>query len=111
MTFLITAERLLALCANARADLVQQLAPALEESRARFGVTAPGRVFCCVAQIAVESAGFRRLEENLSYSADRIAQVLRQWRTQPARNLGPARRFGGKSRRLPPKQSIRSRKY
>lgn len=75
MTALITAARLFALAPNAREDIVQPLALALEQERERFGVISSGRTACCVAQIAIESAGFRRLEENLDYSAERIGQV------------------------------------
>jgi len=75
MTALITAARLFALAPNARQDIVQAIAPALEMSRVKWAVTTPARLQCFVAQIAVESAGFRRLEENLDYNADRIGQV------------------------------------
>ncbi len=75
MPALITAARLFAISPNALQSIVGPLAPALEESRVRFDVVTPERVACCMAQIAVESAGFRRLEENLDYSVERIGQV------------------------------------
>lgn len=56
---LITADRIFALCSNARPEIVTAAAQALEANRARFGVSTPERVVGLIPQIAVESAGFR----------------------------------------------------
>lgn len=51
-------------------------APALHDAMSRFGVNASkDRVAMFLAQIAVESQEMNRLDENLSYSADRLMVV------------------------------------
>jgi len=75
MTASITAAGLLALCGSAHQDIVSAIVPALEGAREKYGVTTSERLACFIAQVAVESAGFRSLEENLNYTADRIGQV------------------------------------
>lgn len=50
-------------------------AAALEAGAAEFGIAAPMEATMWLGQLVVESAGFTRLEENLSYSAQRLAQV------------------------------------
>lgn len=42
----------------------------------RFDISTPVRKEMFLAQIALESNGFRRLEENLNYSANRLLQVF-----------------------------------
>ena len=55
----------------------RQFAQPLAAACERFGITTPARIAGFVAQCRVESAGFTRLEENLSYrSADRLRQVF-----------------------------------
>lgn len=41
----------------------------------RWGIDTPARVAYFLAQIGVESGGLARLEENLSYSAERLMAV------------------------------------
>lgn len=50
-------------------------AAALSAAMHRAGITSPRRVAAFLGQCAVESAGFRELEEDLSYSASRLCQV------------------------------------
>ena len=72
----ITEARMLALVPNARHDLAGPLASALDENLDAFAVTSPLRRAHLMGQLAVESAGFSRLEENLNYTtAERIAAV------------------------------------
>lgn len=54
-----------------RSGWVAALAPALH----RGGITSPRRIAAFLGQCVVESAGFRELEEDLSYSASRLCQV------------------------------------
>jgi putative chitinase len=48
---------------------------ALTEPLARFCITSPRCVAAFLGQCAVESGGFRSLEEDLNYSAERLCQV------------------------------------
>jgi putative chitinase len=48
---------------------------ALSRAAAEFGINTPLQIAHWLAQLAVESAGFTRLEENLNYSAERLAVV------------------------------------
>jgi putative chitinase len=48
---------------------------ALAERLRKAGITAPRSVAAFLGQCAVESAGFRAVEENLNYSAARLCQV------------------------------------
>lgn len=40
-----------------------------------YGVTTRQRIALCLAHISVETGGFRRLDENMNYSASRLRQV------------------------------------
>lgn len=60
---------------SARADIVQGLADGWPSIYAA-GITKPVRLQAFMAEIAVESAGLTRLEENLSYSAERAHTVF-----------------------------------
>lgn len=72
----ITAARLTRLANGAPADLLVSLAPQLNAQAERFEISTPRRVRHWLAQLAHESGGFRRLEENLVYtSAARICAV------------------------------------
>jgi putative chitinase len=87
---MITAERMRALARPwlppaPRRGLIEELAPELERRRHEFGVTTPLRVAHLMAQLCHESAGFRRLTENLSYdSPGRIALIWPKLRPRAA---------------------------
>ena len=49
--------------------------PLLVSTMGRFGIVTPVRVAAFLAQTAYESREFRRLEENMNYSAKRIMEV------------------------------------
>lgn len=49
--------------------------PLLVSAMGRFGIVLPARVAGFLAQVAHESGECRRLEENLSYTAERLQQV------------------------------------
>ena len=51
-------------------------AVALGLSCRNWGITAPGDQARFIAQLSVESGGFRTVEENLRYSATRLTQVF-----------------------------------
>ncbi|OGT54666.1 MAG: hypothetical protein A3E01_09960 [Gammaproteobacteria bacterium RIFCSPHIGHO2_12_FULL_63_22] len=68
-------ERLARLCPREIPGIMEAAADALETEAAKFGVNTHLRRAHFLAQIAHESAGFTRLEENLNYSAARIPAV------------------------------------
>ena len=70
-----TVERLLALCPQPANGTLETIALTLEKHGAEYGLTRHLRRCHFIAQMAHESAGFKRLVENLNYSATRIAQV------------------------------------
>jgi putative chitinase len=58
----------------ARADHADWIAT-LAERMGRAGMTGPRRIAAFLGQCAVESAGFRSLEENLNYSSARLCTI------------------------------------
>jgi len=54
----------------------QEVADALAKHAAEYGMTTPARLAEFIAQIANETGGFIRWEENLHYSAEKLCQ---QW--------------------------------
>lgn len=72
---MITADRLRKLAPLCNVATSTLLAPALEAGRVAAGLTTPLRVAHFMAQVAHESAGFTRLEENLNYSAERLHAI------------------------------------
>jgi putative chitinase len=74
-TAVITTEKLKAFAPSARDDLLAPLAAAFESRLPAAGIDTLLRRAHFLAQVAVESGGFHRLEENLHYSAGRIAAV------------------------------------
>jgi putative chitinase len=59
---------------NSAAELIQWIEPIKAASR-RFGIDTVREVGCFLGQGGHESEGFRRLEENLSYRAERLTEV------------------------------------
>lgn len=69
---MITTQRLSALCPGASIDIVSSIAPPLDQT---VGGWPRFRRAHFLGQIGYESLYFRRLRENLDYSASRIVQV------------------------------------
>lgn len=63
------------LAPRGRADIVQAMSALLNEMLPRFGITTPKRIAPFLANILVETGGFRALEENMNYSAKRMTQI------------------------------------
>lgn len=78
MDVLISADRFRAFAPGCALLNASAIGKALEEGRERVGLTTPARVQHFMAQMAHESGGFTRLEENLSYSAERLTVVWRK---------------------------------
>ncbi len=74
-------ERLAPSCPSAR---LAAIAEVLAAEAGRHGVSTPVRMQHFLAQVAHESAGFTRLEEGLSYSAERLMRVWPQRFPTPA---------------------------
>jgi len=60
---------------RARADIVATISEQWDRAIAA-GIATPRRAHHFLAQIATETGGFRLLEENLNYSAERLVQVF-----------------------------------
>lgn len=70
----LTPDRL-ARAAGIPLDVAAAWAPPLSAAMAAYAIAGPRRQAAFIAQLAHESAGFTRLEENLNYSASRLMQV------------------------------------
>lgn len=70
-----TIERIRQLCPLAHETIISGAIPALEEQAAAFELNTVLRRAHFIGQLAHESDQFRRIVENLDYSAGRIAQV------------------------------------
>ncbi len=73
----ITVDRLKAICPNARSDILEAIVSDAPKAFADAGLTDHVRVAHFIAQIATESAGLTRLDENLNYTtAARLRKVF-----------------------------------
>lgn len=72
---IFTADRLRQLCPQPHTGFLDTLAGALEDHAESVGVNTLLRRAHFIGQVAHESGGFRRLVENLNYSAIRIAEI------------------------------------
>ena len=72
---IITAKVLTAVAPGASQTLLQGLVAPMAAACARFGIDSPLRVAAFFSQCAHESGGFKRREEALSYSAERLMVV------------------------------------
>lgn len=69
---MISPAQLLALVGHCDAEVI---APALSAAAADAEISTPRRLAHWLGQLAVESAGFNRMTENLNYSAERLCAV------------------------------------
>lgn len=58
-----------------KSDMAAQWADVLNKTCQKFGIDTPKRVAGFLAQTAHESGGYRRLTENLNYSAEGLANI------------------------------------
>ena len=73
----VTAEKLRRLAPNARAAVIEPLDGHADAVLAEHGINANARRLThFLAQVAHESGGFRLMEENLDYTADRLMSVF-----------------------------------
>lgn len=60
---------------RSRVPMMDAIAAAFNKYAPRYGVTEKARIVQFLANVSVETFGFRRLEENLNYSAKRLREV------------------------------------
>lgn len=72
---MITFQRLADFCPQGNRDIMSSIAAPLDSLGPAYGLGTLQRWWCFLGQIAVESDYFRRLREDLWYSADRIGVV------------------------------------
>ena len=70
---MITVENLSEIYENTDDEVLEQYVDAINKTIEDFGINNPAMF---LAQIGVESAGLKHVEENLNYSAQRLAQVF-----------------------------------
>lgn len=72
---MITTEQLAQITSRPQASLEKWVDP-LKNTMERYDITTPRRKQMFLAQIALESSGFQRVEENLNYSSKRLREVF-----------------------------------
>lgn len=72
----ITASELRRICPDYPRERIDDDVRVFNEWAPKFGITNPLRVTHFIAQLAHESGGFKYVEENLNYSAERLMQVF-----------------------------------
>jgi putative chitinase len=73
---LITVDRIKAVCPNADHDIIEAIVTAAPVSLPKAGLNDPIRLAHFIAQIATETGGLRRLDEDLNYTAARLVKVF-----------------------------------
>jgi predicted chitinase len=74
---LITVDRIKAFCPRADDQIVEALVTAAPKALPAAGLDDPVRLAHFMAQIATETGGLRRLDEDLKYTAARLVQVFK----------------------------------
>lgn len=74
---LVTADRLKALCPTIHPDILEAVVTAAPTAFPTAGLTTPARLAHFLAQIATETGGLRRLDENLYYTT--AARLVKIW--------------------------------
>lgn len=73
---MITAEDINSIFPNAKDEIVEALVASQDMLAEKYGIDSPLRLAHFLGQTALESGGFRLMEENLNYSADRLMAVF-----------------------------------
>lgn len=92
----ITTERLSHFVSGSAQAKVPGYATALDSAKREGEITTPQRVAFWIAQLAVESGHFTRLEESLVYSAKRLAAVFPRLASEADAIVAQATRVSGK---------------
>jgi putative chitinase len=77
-------QRIARLCPRVKPEIAAQLAAALTTHAAAYDLTTLLRQAHFMGQMAHETGGFTRFEENLNYSAERIPQVFKSLASRAA---------------------------
>jgi len=72
---MVTVADLKAIAGTGETPLMAPICAAFNKYAAQYSVTNSKRITQCLANICVETGGFRVLEEDLNYSADRLREV------------------------------------
>lgn len=73
---MITQDNILEIFPNAKPDIIDALVNSVDMLAEKYEINTPLRLAHFLGQTALESGGFRLMEENLNYSSDRLMAVF-----------------------------------
>lgn len=80
---MVTLEQLDAFFEDTDTDLLAEYLDPLNAAMENFEINTPERIAMFMSQLGHESAGLKRVQENLNYSADRLRQVFPRYFPTP----------------------------